>query len=219
MKTKIKSIELTGKLRSAAKRFQYVSFCVALTLICIHNISRAQGSKIQLGVGAGAYVSGSGHGTLYSGFATLSKGKHMFNLGPIIMKRCMHVKGLRLVYSHLLAGRDDNGLGKGLPYEGPELQLRFFSYAQYLHQAGLSYNKTRVETVTNRESQTDWNKVKLNTGEVGSGIELDVKMKYVTLRNYITLATYYHFNYIKGMYHENLQPVITLGVGLTLPNL
>lgn len=174
---------------------------------------------LHVGLGLSNYLTSNGHGAFYSGYLAVSKGKGTIMFGPCLQKRFAQVKGGRLSFTWLLAGRDEDEGGQPSFNETDDgvMQLKFLSYVQYLDQASLSYNRARIETITNPEDTRDWNQVKLSTAEAGMGVELDLKLKYFTIRNFITLSGYYHVNYIQGMYHERCGPALSLGTALYIP--
>jgi hypothetical protein len=185
---------------------------------CLLTKAQRNIDKFHAGTGINTYISSNGHGAYYSPFISFSKGKNLVMLGGCIQKRYTKLDGVRVSFAHLLAGHDDDVDKLSLDDQGTTpVQLRFLSYVQYLDQAALSYNRSRIETITNREMQRDWNAVKLSTIEGGLGAEIDVKFKYFTIQTFLTLSAYYHINYIEGMYHERCSPALTLGTGILIP--
>jgi hypothetical protein len=197
----------------------YVLICLLFLLTGKSHAQFRNPEKYHAGTGISTYLTTNGHGAFYSAYVALSKGRSMVTLGPCLQKRTNEIKGGRLSFAFLLAGRPEEDRTEPAYSEVEEgvLQLKFISYMQYLDQAALSYNRAKVETITNREMQIDWNTVKLSTAEVGLGIEIDAKLKYFTLRNYLTLSVYHHINYIEGMYQERTAPALTIGTGILIP--
>ena len=170
--------------------------------------------KIHYGFGLEYYVSGSAHGGFYSGYLSMSKGKCALTIGPCIQKRSMQMNGLKICFLYKLVGLDDEdkALNTGL------IGLKFFSYMQYVDMLPLSYNAAKVETVSQANPQMDWNKVKLSTAEAGFGMELHIRItKAITLKNFLGLSAFYHFNYIEGMRNERTGPALIFGTGINIP--
>jgi hypothetical protein len=207
------------ELKAYTLKAVFIACLLSLATLRIHS-QVLNPEKYHVGLGLSNYITTNGHGAFYSSFVSVSKGRGMVTLGACLQKRTTEINGGRLSFSYLLASRNDDD---ELPYgveetqEESVLQLRFLSYLQYLDRANLSYNRARVETITNVERAIDWNKVKMSTAEAGLGVELDIKLKYFTVRNFITLSGYYHINYIEGMYHEKCSPALTLGTGIVIP--
>jgi hypothetical protein len=178
-----------------------------------------KGSAQNIGMGVETNISSNGHGTYYSGYISLNKGKGSVKLGACIQQRGMKMNGLRLGYSLKLAGLDQEtttALYDDLP--NGSVVLNAFSYAQYLNDASLSSRRAKVESLTQLEGNRNWNTVKMSTAEAGIGIELTVKLSdWVQLRNFISLSGYYHVDYIQGMYQERMMPVINIGTGINIP--
>jgi hypothetical protein len=204
---------------SEALRKNYILICLLILLAGKGHAQYRNAEKYQAGTGISTYLTTNGHGTFYSAYLALSKGRSMVTLGPSFQKRSSEIKGARLSFAFLLAGRPEEDMTEPTfnEVETGVLQLKFISYVQYLDQASLSYNRAKVETITNREMQLDWNTVKLSTAEAGLGIEIDAKLKYFTLRNFLTLSVYHHINYIEGMYQERTAPALTIGTGILIP--
>jgi hypothetical protein len=178
---------------------------------------------IRFGIGAETYIAGNAHGTFYSANLNLSRGKSLVSLGPCLQKRSLQLNGVKLSYSYLLSGINDR-------YDADELnemkddprdilELRLLCYVQYTHQAPLSYNASRVETITNPESKVNFNAVKFSTLEGALSAELDINLKAVKIRTYMGFTTFYHFNYIDNMYRAKCSPALTFGAGIVIPHL
>jgi hypothetical protein len=213
------STTATKELKAHTLKAGYITLLLILCSIRMYSQILNPG-KYQVGLGLSNYITTNGHGAFYTGFVSVSKGKGMLTLGACLQKRTTEINGGRLSFAYLLASRNEED---ELPYGYEEvqeesiMQLRFLSYVQYLDKASLSYNRARVETITNVERNIDWNKVKMSTAEVGMGVEIDFKLKHFMIRNFITLSGYYHMNYIQGMYHERCSPALTLGTGIVIP--
>jgi hypothetical protein len=188
---------------------------LALLIFCKSLFSQTNASKtFHYGLGAEYYLSGNSHGGFYSGYFSLSRGKSAFTIGPVIHKRSLKMQGAKLGFSYKLVGLDpeDKSLNTG------SVGLKLFSYIQYVDMLPLSYNAVLSENIVHNDYSTDWNKVKLSTGEIGLGMELHVRIaKAVTWRNFLGLSAFYHFNTVEGMYNERGGPVVFFGTGINIP--
>ncbi len=178
-------------------------------------------SPYVLGLSLGSHISGNAHGTIYEASVGLYNGKNIFSLGACMQKRSMQVCGARFNYTRILTGKEDLS-GQNHPYavEPSKIQLFFYSRAEYLNNACLTYNDVKKEEtiMKNRdEVPSDANRIRLSTIDVSAGIGLNVKLcKQLVWSNYIGFGTYYHVNYKPGMYCEKMAPVIVLGTSLRL---
>lgn len=181
----------------------------------------AQKSPYLLGLSVGSQISGNAHGTIYEAGLGLYNGKNVFSLGACMQKRSMQLCGARFQYTRILTGKEDFS-GQDHPYavEPSKLQLFFYSRAQYLNNAMLTYNDVKKEEtiMKNRdEVPSDANRIRLSTIDVSAGVGLNVRLcKQLVWGSYIGFGTYYHLNYKPGMYCENIAPVIVLGTSLRL---
>jgi hypothetical protein len=178
---------------------------------------------VKLGLGLEAYASGNAHGAYYSPNVNLSKGKSMISLGPCLQKRSLEINGLKIGYSYLLSGINDrydqDEINEMKNDPSDILELRVLCYVQYLHNAKLSYNASRVETITNQESKMNFNQVRLSTIESAICIELDINSKWLKIRTYLGASTFYHTDYINGMYRPKCSPALMFGTGIVIPHL
>jgi len=192
----------------------------------LHKIESKRKAPLNIGLGAELYASGNAHGAFYSAGVNLSRGKSIYSIGPCLQKRTLEFTGIKLGYSYLLSGTNDR-------YDADELkemrggrediiELRLLCYVQYLHKARLSYNASRVETITitntNAESNINFNEVRLSTIEGAVCAELDINLKWFKLRNYMGGTVFYHTRYINGMYREKCSPALIFGTGIIIPH-
>lgn len=178
-------------------------------------------SSVKFGLGVEAYVSGNAHGAFYSANINLSNKQSIFSLGPCLQKRSLEVNGVKFGYSVLLSGSKDRLDEEELKEVGkPDvLELRLHSYMQYTHEATLSYNASRVETITNPESKINYCQVRFSTLEIAICPELDITIKKMRLRTYMGFTTFYHFKYMDSMYRPKFSPALVFGVGVLMPHL
>lgn len=178
---------------------------------------------VKLGLGLEAYTSGNAHGAYYSPRINVSKGKSMFSLGPCLQKRSLEMNGLKIGYSYLLSGINDrydqDEINEMKDDPSDILELRMLCYVQYLHNAKLSYNASRVETITNPENKVNYNEVRLSTIEAALCIELDINVKWLKIRTYMGATSFYHTEYINGMYRPKYSPALIFGTGIVIPHL
>lgn len=183
-------------------------------------------TKTYLGGGIENYSSGNWHGGVVLPYLNLTKGRTSFNAGPIIEHRAKEINGGKISFSYNLSGNgkaksniDDDEEDAPQDYvQGPSrplLQLNFFCFGQYFHNALISKSACEVESRAANENLTNWNNVRLSTAEGGVGFELYVRFtQRVSWKNFIAGSVYYHTNYIQGMYHEKYSPVLFLGTGI-----
>jgi hypothetical protein len=179
-------------------------------------------SKCYIGGGLETYSSGNWHGTLFSPYLNLTKGRRSFNMGPVMQSRSKELSGGKFSFSYNLSG----GKSKRVSVDEDEedyvagaqpgiLQLNVFGFGQYIHNTPLSKSASITEQKTSREASINWSNVRLSTAEAGVGFELYVKFsKRVSWKNFIGGSVYCHTNYIAGMYHEKISPVLFMGTGI-----
>ena len=172
---------------------------------------------IYCGMGLEFYASGDAHGGYFSGYASVSRGKGMLTIGPVMQKRSKLIKGARLGFTFKLAGLDLEDKGNNTGTVG----LKIFSYIQFVDVLPLSFKAAETERMVNTDStryNKDWNKVLLSTGEMGIGIEIHIRIaKAITWKNYLGLSTSYRFNHLQGMYNEKVVPALIFGTGINIP--
>lgn len=176
----------------------------------------------RIGAGIAAYLSGGGHGTFYSIYASLSKGRHFYSLGPVMQQRTNLVQGGRFTYEYLLGSRDDDFSFAEKKDETSIsfLQVSLFSYFQYVDYLPLSFRKTQIETQSDQQIPVrDWNKIKFSTMEIGIGAQALLRLtKRLRFKVFCGAAVYYHFNYIDGMYEDRAAPIVTFGTSFSITN-
>lgn len=192
-------------------------------IIMLLNISTLLSQKSEklpfyIGAGVGTHVSGNAHGVFYDVYGSLYNGKSLVSLGACIQKRSNSICGTRLSYSYIVYG-GDNFLDKRYKFSNDEkLQLYFFGYLQYLNNTPLSFGSIKREELLSQGSEhnnVDFNKLKLSTVEAGLGFGLNKKLnQQFVLGSYLGLSTYYHSNYVNGMYGDKIAPVLILGTTL-----
>lgn len=203
--------------------------------------------KYKLGMEIGSNVSGNGHGAFYEGGITFSNKKNVFLIGTCIQKRKSDLCGASFSYMRTILDRNSfskkpikitenmDELEKLEAMEENEemeelknnkgierLQLFFFTKAQYIHDASLSFQGVKQEEDFSREKNdysTDFSNYKTSTLEFygGFGINLNIS-KNLTWANSIGFGTYYHMNYIPGMYKDQIAPVMMLKTSLRINN-
>jgi hypothetical protein len=208
---------IPSRFALSQKKFSFGLFVLVLLFAGNSTMIQAQ----QLGIGMESYVTGGQHGTFYSAYLSATKNKSGITLGPCLQKRSMAVKGAKLSYTYLIGEKEtfvtpDSTIINTV--SAVKFKLRIFSFLQYVHKLPLSYLAARVETITNRDEEQNWNEVKLSTLSGGAGIELDIQFRRFTLRNYFGGSMYYHVNYIVSMYHERMSPALTFGTAISIPN-
>jgi hypothetical protein len=183
-------------------------------------LSQTLESKAQLNVGIDASVSGTGLGAFYSGYVGVSKGRNIFNIGPCVQNRSMLVKGGRFCYAYLLTGyKQRNSLSDLLEAPDQSIQLRFFTYLQYVDKLPLSNMAVAREEKLN-SNERDWTNLRFSTAEAGAGISLNIRVtKRIYWRNSLAIAGYYYTNYPGNMSHERGGVMLTLGTGFNIPEM
>ncbi|MBL7884611.1 MAG: hypothetical protein JNL69_11115 [Bacteroidia bacterium] len=218
MKTTVK--QTRRKNVSTAKMF------VTLLLTALSFYSYSQNKKAtnyRITPGLGAFVSGNGHGAMYEGSLYLSNGKNVFSAGVLVQKRKTEFCGATFSYIKPLFSKEYAHYG--LPYQEfaeRNVQLFLFSKGSYFHKSNLSYNTQTLEEkafYTETDIIPDFSTVRFSTVEVSAGFGLNVKLgSSLVWGNYIGFGTYYHLDYIQGMHHDRMAPVITFGTSLRMLN-
>lgn len=168
----------------------------------------------RFGTGIEMYNTKDLHGTYYSAHLCMMRKRTSITLGPVMQKRTSEIQGLKLGLS--IAVKSDDA---ALYPEGQEpdmLQLKFFTFAQYVNNSKLSYNAARVETLTNLDRNIDFSNMRVSTATIGTGCELDINFKYVCVRTYAGLSVFHHFNFDKTLFHEQTCAGLVFGVGVCL---
>jgi hypothetical protein len=179
---------------------------------------KAEKLPCHLGIGIGTHVSGNAHGGVYDIYGSIYNGNSILSIGPCIQKRSNSICGARMAFSYMITGRDDFSNPGNRFNESEKLQLYFFSYLQYIYKAPLSFASVKREEIVSRKNdnrEVDFNKYKFSTTEAGLGFGLNIKLgKQLVWSNYIGFSTYYHTNYVEGMYAERIAPVLIMGTSL-----
>jgi len=218
----MKTLSKQSKFKNVAVAQVIVMFALTLLSFCTYSQNNRQ-TNYKVAPGIGTFISGDGHGTMYEGSLNLSNGKNIFSLGAIIQKRKTEFSGVSFSYVKPLFSRDYSYYG--LPYEEfaeKNVQLFLFSKGSYIHQSRLSYNSEKLEEkafYSETDIIPDFSSTKFSTVEAFAGFGLNVKLgSSLVWGNYIGFGTYYHLNYLKGMHHARMAPVIALGTSIRLLN-
>ena len=202
--------------------------------------------KYKVGIEIGSNLSGNGHGTFYEGGVTLSNKKNVFLIGTCIQKRKTELCGLNFNYMRTILSRNNFSKRSAASLEEmdefermeaieemeelaaiknsdvPErFQLFFFTKAQYIHKASLSFEGVKHEENFSREknndTEIDFSNYKTSTVEFYAGFGLNLNIsKNLTWTNSIGFGTYYHLNYIHGMYKDQIAPVMMLRTSIRI---
>lgn len=221
---------------------------ITLSQILQPSIQTPELPKYKIGMEIGTNISGNGHGTFYEGGITLSNKKNVFLIGTCIQKRKTDLCGLSFNYMRTVLSRNNFAKKTAASMEemdefekmeaieemeeleaiknnkNPErLQLFFFTKAQYIHHASLSFNGVKHEENFSKEKNNDididFNNYKTSTVEFYAGFGLNVNIsKNLTWTNSIGFGTYYHLNYIPGMYKDQIAPVMMLKTSIRINN-
>lgn len=174
-------------------------------------------NHVKLGGGVEQYVSGNIHGTVYSPYLALSKGKNVFTMGAVIQKRSLLMQGGKIGYQRVITGGDRFAVDCDGERVDERLQLNAFGYIQYVKNMSMSYTSTIIEERTNKKMDYNWNQLRLSTAELCAGVELHIKINQnISWKNYFGASVYYHLNYKQGMYHERILPVLLIGTGINI---
>lgn len=173
-----------------------------------------------LGAVIGTHVSGNAQGEIYDLLVSLYNGKSLLSLGACIQKRSNSICGARASFCYIVSGRDNLLQPKNEFIENEKLQLYFFSYLQYIYKARLSLIAIKREEILSQRNDNcliDFNTNKFSTIECGLGFGLNVKLrKQLVWYNIIGLGIYYHTNFIKQMYADQIAPTLVIGTSLGL---
>lgn len=201
---------------------QYTLYIGLFMLLSVCTLFSQKTEKLpyRLGVGIGTHVSGNAHGGVYDVYGSIYNGNSVFSVGPCIQKRSNSICGARMEYNYMVTGRDDFSKARYEFKECEKLQLYFFSYLQYIHNSSLSFSSVKREEMTSRSNDNravDFDKLKFSTVEGGLGFGLNINLsKQIVWGNYMAFSTYYHTNYMNGMYAERIAPVLVIGTALRL---
>lgn len=206
---------------SKNKNSGILAICILL-IMGVQSIAQKNNNGYRLGIGVGTHLSGNSHGTMYDLSLSLYNGKNHISLGPCIQKRKEQLCGASFRYSRILTGQE-SFLADGTSYNADDdchrIQLFTFVQAQYLKGAGLSYNAVKMEEAAGKQNdyKVDYSKYELSTAELFAGFGLNTKINQkLVWSTSIGFGTYYHINYINGLYNERIAPVLMLGTALRL---
>lgn len=178
----------------------------------------------RFGGGIDLAASCNGHGAFYAPHLSIYKHNYALSFGPLIHKRSGIVNSVKVTFSRNLTGAKNRHMKDEYfyNYHYPDLlQLNFYSTLQYNGKLPLSYANVKEEELVNREPQPDFNRLRMATAEVSSGIAFQVNFtNAISWKSYIGLACYYHLNYLKGLDHERTGAVISAGTSISfiIPN-
>lgn len=197
------------------------AMCILL-IMGVQSIAQKSNTGYRLGMGVGTHLTGNAHGAMYSITVSLYDGKNHLSIGPCIQKRKEEICGGSFIYSRILTGQE-TFLADGSSYkadvECQKIQLFTFIQAQYIKGASLSYRAVKMEEATSKQNdfQTDFSKYQMSTAEIFAGFGLNTKInKKLIWSTSIGFGTYYHIDYINGLYNERIAPVLMLGTALRL---
>ncbi len=176
-------------------------------------------SNYRLGLGVGTHLSGNSHGTMYNASVSLYNGKNHFSIGPCFQKCKKEICGAGFRYMRMLTGQESFNSEKINPeIEDKRIQLFVFSYVQYLNSANLSKGAIRLEEkgIQKQNDETiDFSNYQLSTIDIFGGLGLNRKINQkLVWSNSIGFGTYYHLNYVNGMYADRISPVLMLSTAL-----
>ncbi len=193
------------KVKNIVKTF--LTILLFITCSYVANGQSKDANLVTYGIGGSTSISGCGHGTFYSGYVFVDYNKTMFSIGPCMQKGSNLLKSLKFNCSYKIA--DSDGM----------LQLSVFSYLQYMENLPVSFSTLQTEerAEVRETNKTDWSKVRLNTLEMGTGIELGIRFgKNLMMRNFIALSGFYHTSYVDNMFSNRMAPVLMLGTSINL---
>ncbi len=191
-------------------------FIIALILI-ISSVVNAQNKNLNptnTVLGVDIFSSGNAHGSFTSPYIQFSKKRNSIAFGPLLQNCSMQIRGARMVYAKTLTGQPASNGGYYGGYKDL-FQMSFFSYAQYTDGLPLAHSVIADERRIVRTQEIDFDNLLFKTAETGAGFEFKINFtNHLTWKNYVAAAVFYHFNYVKGLDHEKIAPVLTLGTGV-----
>lgn len=175
--------------------------------------------------------SGTGHGAFYSPSLIYNQNFNGFGVSPMIYKKDNKLSGLKVSYMRNLSGKakdeydeegmsqeDSLGLVEYKKYKAQHrdpFQINFYSYMQYNRALSLSEAFVNYESMTNAEKDVNWNNVKVSTGEVGLGFQLQYNVNNnIGFRIYSGIGAFHHFDYQHEL--NNGRSGLSLNLGATL---
>lgn len=209
MKTTIKNLSKSTKKKHAKMLIAIITLCLQSTYIFSQKIKT---QDYRFGVGIGNHITGNSLGSVYEGNVYLSDYNNTFSFGVCMQKRKNQVCGVSLGYMKSLFAKDD--------CDGTVAPLFLYARLQYMHQAILSYKAQKLEEkfyVSTTDHNIDFSNYKTSTADLFVGFGGNIQIaKNLVWSNSVGFGTFYHVNYIPGMYHERMTPVLMLGTGLRL---
>jgi hypothetical protein len=162
------------------------------------------------------FSSGNGHGGFMGLTCAFDDKSRSIGLSPFFQMNTGRFAGTRLIFNQSLS--TDRICHKGFSsYSRDLVQLNLYMYLQYNKAARLSNTIVSDEKMIRRDTDSDLNSVKLATGEVGSGIEVQINLTpSITLKNRIAASVYHHYNYVQLMSHARTALSLHLGTALCI---
>lgn len=195
-----------------------------ILILMLHGITLLSQNKYtwepKYGGGFETYMSSNGHGAFFMPYMSVYKGLSAFNFGPTIHKRSGITNGLKVQFSHNLTGSKNRHIKDEYFYYHsiPNLfQINFYSSVQYNGKLPLSYSAIKHEEKFSREPQPNWNKIRLSTAEVSSGLAFQLNFtNSLSWKAYVGASLYHHITYLKSMDHARTAAAINLGTSISL---
>lgn len=204
-----------GIISKLSERLMLFAVAVCFASTTLYAQTEANDQYV-VGTGISTYISGNSHGAIYEGAINLSNRNNVFSLGVCMLKRKGTLSGLSLGYQkNMITLNDDPDQDN----QNGALTLNFFTRAQYTHKASLSYRaeKRNQDFYVPSDDKIDFTKYKTSTVDLFAGFGLDVNLsKNLVWTNKIGFGTYYHIDYVKGMYTDRMAPVLFLGTGIRI---
>jgi hypothetical protein len=235
---------MNNSLRSAKVQVNAIVCCLMIIGLFLSSHKALAQTELQnynqIGLTFGSFISGNGHGSMYTPQICFNTKKSALYVGPCIQKRAMQFNGVRMAYSFVLNSKpktaveeDEEEIEAAYQYFGgstpvktstiateSRVNFKLFVYAEYLKDNLLSNSMVKMETHVNRVEGVNWNTAKLSTIEGGIGGQIGLRLKKnVYLNAYITASFFYHTKYINNMHHEQYSPCITIGTNITIPKI
>lgn len=206
--------------KNSIKINKLVLFFIALVFL---SNSKAQSFKKKLpslGMTLGTHISGNGHGVFYDLSGSVYLGKSTISVGPSIQNHSNVISGGHLYFSYTASKKNSNVTNQNSYERKKNIQLFFFSYLQYVHNAKLGINtvKTEEALVEKKDlNKIDYNKVKISTIDVCVGFGLSCKLsKNVFWKNHIGVGAFYHTKFLNEMNTDKTSPTIALGSSIAI---
>ena len=224
-----KSTMKKSTIANAKTTLLNISFLITM-LVTFSNgklIAQKDQKNARLNLGFEASVSGNSHGTLFTPYVGINKGRSSINIGANVQKRSWKLDGAKLFYSYVLTGYKNNvhDIDTTWNDDGEEviinnrLQLHFLSYVQYMDNASSCNYTLPVDETPGYEVKKSA-PLHISTAEAGVGIGLRIKvLKKLYWRNFVTVSYFQHLNAPENMYQDKSGVMLTLGTGFNIPHL